>query len=64
MKMIQIDLSSFSSEKQAELKKKITSLSWDDYVTIRQPELITVAWHHKEPIEEVFPELASHLTYL
>lgn len=63
MKMIQIDLSSFPEEKQAYFKKMILRLAWDDYITIGHPELLTVAWNRKEPIETIFPELASHLTY-
>lgn len=64
MKMIQIDLSPFPLEAQKELRKKILSFAWDDYITIGHPEIITVMWDHKEPIDEVFPELVSHLTYL
>lgn len=63
MKMIQIDLSPFPSETQEELRKKLLALAWDDYITPGHPELITVMWSHKEPIETVFPELAPHLTY-
>ncbi len=63
MKMIKIDLSSFQPEKQAELKEKILSLAWDDYITIGHPELLTVAWDRKDSIEKIFPELAPHLTY-
>jgi len=63
MKMIQINLSSFPPEKQEELRKKVLSLAWDDYITIGHPELLTVLWNRKEPIETVFPELAPHLIY-
>ena len=47
MKMVQIDLSPFPPETQEELRKK----------------LLALAWNRQEPIEEVFPELAPHLTY-
>lgn len=63
MKMVKINLSSFSPEKQTELKKKILSLAWDDYITPGHPELLTVMWGYKDTIEKVFPELAPHLTY-
>lgn len=63
MKIVKIDLSSFPPEKQVELKKKVMSLAWDDYVTIGHPEILSVAWDYHEPIEKVFPELAPHLTY-
>lgn len=63
MNMIKIDLSSFPPEKQSELKEKVLALAWDDYITPGHPELLTVVWDHKEPIEEAFPELVSHLTY-
>ena len=63
MKMVQIDLSSFPHEAQDELRKKLLALAWDDYITPNHPEILTIMWNHKEPIETVFPELASHLTY-
>lgn len=63
VKMIQIDLSSFPPEKQDDLKKKVLRLAWDDYFTYGHPEILTVMWDYKEPIEKVFPELAQHLTY-
>ena len=63
MKMVKIDLSSFPSEKQAELKEKILSLAWEDFITPGHPEILTVAWDHKESIEKVFPELSQYLTY-
>lgn len=63
MKMIQIDLSPFPPEIREELRKKLLALAWDDYITPGHPELLTVMWNRREPIETVFPELASHLTY-
>lgn len=63
MKMVQIDLSPFPPETQEELRKKILALAWDDYIIIGHPEILSFAWNRQEPIEEVFPELASHLTY-
>lgn len=63
MKMVKIDLSSFPPEKQLELKKNILALAWDDYITPGHPNLLTVAWDHKEPIEKVFPEIQPYLTY-
>ena len=63
MKMIKIDLSAFPPEKQSELTEKILALAWDDYITLGHPELLTVAWDRKEPIDEVFPELRPYLTY-
>ena len=61
--MIQIDLSSFSPEKQVELKSQILNLAWDDYITIGHPEILTIAWNHTESIDEFFPELVPYLTY-
>ena len=61
--MVKIDLSSFPPEKQNELKKKILSLAWDDYISPGHPECLTVLWDYKEPIEKVFPELVLHLIY-
>ncbi len=63
MKMVQIDLSPFPPEKQEELRKKLLALAWDDYIIIGHPEILSLAWNRKEPIEKVFPELAPHLTY-
>lgn len=63
MKMVTIDLSSFSPEKQVEFKQKVLSLAWDEYITIGRPEVLSVAWNYQEPIEKVFPELAPYLTY-
>lgn len=63
MKMVKIDLSSFPPEKQVELKEKVLSLAWDDYIIVGHPELLTVAWNQKDPIEKLFPELAPYLTY-
>lgn len=63
MKIIKVDLSSFPPEKQADLKEKVLRFAWDDYITIGHPEILTVMWDCKEPIEKVFPELAHHLTY-
>ena len=63
MKMIQIDLSPFPPETQEELRKRLLALAWDGYITPGHPELLTVAWNRKEPIETVFPELAPHLAY-
>ncbi len=63
MKMVQIDLSPFPPETQEELRKKILALAWDDYIIIGHPEILSLAWNRQEPIEEIFPELASHLTY-
>lgn len=63
MKMVKIDLSSFPPEKQAELKEKVLSLAYDDYITIGHPEILTVAWDHEDSIEKIFPELAPYLTY-
>lgn len=64
MKMIKIDLSPFSPETQEEYRKKIRMFAFDDYFTLGHPEIFTVAWDRKKPIEETFPELAPHLTYL
>ena len=61
--MVQIDLSPFPPETQEELRKKILALAWDDYIIIGHPEILSLAWNRQEPIEEIFPELASHLTY-
>lgn len=63
MKMIQIDLSSFPPEKQTDLKEKVLRFAWDDYITMGHPEILTVMWDRKEPIEKVFPELAPYLSY-
>ncbi len=63
MKMIQINLSSFSPEIQEELRKKVLSLAWDDYIIIGHPEILSIAWDRKESIEDVFPELAPYPTY-
>ena len=63
MKMVKIDLSSFPPEKQVELKEKVLSLAWDDYIIVGHPELLTVAWNQKDSIEKLFPELAPYLTY-
>lgn len=63
MKMVQIDLSPFPPEIQEELRKKLLALAWDDYTIIGHPEILSLAWNHQKPIEEIFPELISHLTY-
>ena len=63
MNMVQIDLSPFPPETQEELRKKLLALAWDDYIIIDHPEILSLAWNRQEPIEEVFPELAPHLTY-
>lgn len=63
MKMVKVDLESFPSAKRVELKEKILALAWDDYFTPGHPDLLTVAWDHKEPIEVLFPELQPYLTY-
>lgn len=64
MKQIKIDLSSFPPEKQSVLKDKILSLAWDNYITPGHPEILTVIWPHKEPVEKIFPEISPYLTYL
>lgn len=63
MNMVQIDLSPFPPETQEELRKKLLALAWDDYIIIDHPEILSLAWNRREPIEEVFPELAPYLTY-
>ena len=63
MKMVQVDLSSFPPKKQEELREILLALAWDDYIIIGHPELLSLAWDLQEPIEDIFPELASHLTY-
>ena len=63
MQMVQIDLSSFPIDKQEIIRNKVLSLAWDDYLIIGHPEILSIAWNRSEPIEEIFPELAHHLTY-
>lgn len=63
MVSVRIDLSSFPSEKQEELRQKILALAWDNYIAVGHPEILTVMWSYKEPIDSVFPELSPYLTY-
>ena len=63
MKAIDINLSSFTPEKQAMLREKISALAWEDFFDPEHPEILSIDWDASEPFEAVFPELVPFITY-